>query len=78
MYRMILAMLVGALLTAAAWGIGLAQTAPGPVSNPAPGAHARSDGNPLCSAEFTTADRTARDAADTLAARPERDCQPFL
>lgn len=36
MYRMILAMLVGALLTAAAWGIGLAQTTPMPVSTPLP------------------------------------------
>jgi hypothetical protein len=36
MYRMILAMLVGALLTAAAWGIGLAQTVPAPITAPTP------------------------------------------
>jgi hypothetical protein len=36
MYRMILAMLVGALLTAAAWGMGLAQTAPTPMPAPTP------------------------------------------
>jgi hypothetical protein len=36
MYRIVLAMLVGAALTATAWAVGLAQTAPAPVSTPIP------------------------------------------
>jgi hypothetical protein len=36
MYRLILAMFVGALLTAGAWAIGLAQTVPVPMSTPIP------------------------------------------
>jgi len=34
MYRIIIAMLVGVALTAAAWGMGLAQTAPVPMATP--------------------------------------------
>gem|GEM_PF-2676674 len=36
MYRIVLAMLVGAALTAAAWAVGLAQTSPVPMSTPIP------------------------------------------